>query len=73
LGRFGKGKTTMTNIQTTKVLSDADLDAAVGGFMPFLAAFEINKVEHSNEPNAVKAAQIHNIEAATRWPLFVRR
>ena len=64
----------MTDIQTTKVLSDADLDAASGGFLPpFLAAFEINKVEHSNEPNAVKAAQIHNIEAATRWPLFVRR
>jgi hypothetical protein len=66
--------TIMTNAQTTKVLSDADLEAAVGGFLPLiLAAFEINKVEHSNEPNAVTAAQIHNIEAATRWPPFFRR
>jgi hypothetical protein len=73
LGRFGKGKTTMTNIQTTKVLSDADLDAVVGGLPPFLAAFEINKVEHSNEPKAVQAMQIHNIEAATRWPIFFHR
>jgi hypothetical protein len=66
--------TIMTNIQATKTLSDAELDAAVGGFLPpVLAAFEINKVEHSNEPNAVKAEQIHNIEAATRWPPFFRR
>ena len=64
----------MTNIQTTNVLSDADLDAVVGGLLPpALAAFEINKVEHSNEPNAIKAMQIHNIEAATRWPGFLRR
>ena len=59
----------MTNIQATKVLSDAELDAAVGGISPFLAALEIRNVERSNEPNAIKAMQIHNIEAATtRWP-----
>jgi hypothetical protein len=64
----------MTNTQTINALSDAELDAVVGGFLPpVLAAFEINKVEHSNEPNAVKAEQIHNIEAATRWPPFFRR
>jgi hypothetical protein len=63
-----KGKTTMTNIQTTNVLSDADLDAVVGGLPPVLAAFEIKMVERSNEPNAIKAMQIHQIEAATRWP-----
>jgi hypothetical protein len=60
--------TIMTNIQTTKVLSDADLDTVVGGISPFLAALEIRNVERSNEPNAIKAMQIHNIEAATRWP-----
>jgi hypothetical protein len=59
----------MTNIQTTKVLSDADLDAVVGGFIPpFVAAMEIRNVERSNEPNAIKAMQIHNIEAAERSP-----
>ena len=61
----------MTNTQTTKVLSDADLDAVVGGFMPkALAAFEISKVEHSNEPNAIKALQIHKIEVAERTPFW---
>jgi hypothetical protein len=64
-----KGMTIMTNIQATKVLSAADLDAVVGGFLPpVLAAFEIKQVERSNEPNAIKAEQIHNIEAALRWP-----
>jgi hypothetical protein len=63
------GMTTMTNIQAPKTLSDAELDAAVGGISPFLAALEIRNVERSNEPNAIKAMQIHNIEAATqRWP-----
>jgi hypothetical protein len=62
------GMTIMTNIQATKTLSDAELDAAVGGISPFLAALEIRNVERSNEPNAIKAMQIHNIEAATRWP-----
>jgi hypothetical protein len=62
----------MTNIQTTKMISDAELDAVVGGFLPRgLAAFEIRMVEHSNEPNAIKAMQIHNIEVAERSP-FVR-
>jgi hypothetical protein len=60
--------TIMTNIQTTKVLSDADLDAVVGGLPPVLAAFEIKMVERSNEPNAIKAMQIHNIEVAERSP-----
>ena len=61
--------TIMTNIQTTKVLSDADLDAVVGGFLPpVLAAFEIKMVERSNAPNAIKAMEIHNIEAQVRWP-----
>ena len=63
----------MTNIQTTKMISDAELDAVVGGISPFLAALEIRNVERSNEPNAIKAMQIHNIEAATRWPGFLRR
>ena len=59
----------MTNIQTTKVLSDADLDAVVGGFLPkAVAALEIRNVERSNEPNAIKAMQIHNIEVAERSP-----
>ena len=71
---LAKRDTNMTNAQTTKVLSDADLDAAVGGLLPpILAAYEIAKVEHSNEPNAIKALQIHNIEANTRWPAFLRR
>ena len=71
---IGKRTTIMTNIANIEALSDADLDAVVGGFLPpALAAFEIYKVEHSNEPNALKALQIHNIEAATRWPAFVRR
>jgi hypothetical protein len=61
--------TTMTNIQTNKVLSDADLDAVVGGFLPkAVAALDIRNVEHSNEPNAIKAMQIHNIEVAERSP-----
>ena len=62
------GMTIMTNIQTTKVLSDADLDTVVGGISPFLAALEIRNVERSNEPNAIKAMQIHNIEVAERSP-----
>jgi hypothetical protein len=67
------GMTIMTNIQTIEVLSAADLDTVVGGLDPFLAAFRIYEVEHSNEPNAIKAVQIHNIEAATtRWPFFHR-
>ena len=62
----------MTNIQTTKMISDAELDAVVGGFLPrAIAAFEIRIVERSNEPNAIKAMQIHNIEVAERSP-FVR-
>jgi hypothetical protein len=62
------GMTTMTNIQITKVLSDADLDTVAGGISPFLAMLEIRNVERSNEPNAIKAMQIHNIQAETFWP-----
>jgi hypothetical protein len=69
---LAKRNMTMTNTQTITVLSDTDLDAVVGGLDPFLAAFRIYEVEHSNEPNALKAVQIHNIEAATRWPFFRR-
>jgi hypothetical protein len=59
----------MTNTQTIDTLSDADLDAVVGGFLPkAVAAFEIRIVERSNEPNAIKALQIHNIEVAERSP-----
>jgi hypothetical protein len=59
----------MTNTQTINTLSDADLDAVVGGFLPrAVAAFEIRIVERSNEPNAIKALQIHNIEVAERSP-----
>ena len=61
--------TTVTNIQTTKMISDAELDAVVGGFLPkAIAALEIRIVEHSNEPNAIKAMRIHNIEVAERSP-----
>jgi hypothetical protein len=64
-----KRMTNMTNIQTINALSDTDLDAVIGGFLPpFLAALEIRAVERSNEPNAIKAMQIHNIEVAERSP-----
>jgi hypothetical protein len=56
--------TIMTNTQTINALSDTDLDIVVGGLPPFLAALEIRAVERSNEPNAIKAMQIHNIEVA---------
>ena len=58
----------MTNTQTINALSDTDLDTVVGGLSPLLAMLEIRAVERSNEPNAIKAMQIHNIEAAERSP-----
>ena len=60
----------MTNTQPTKLLSDTDLDAVVGGFLSVpMAQYEIRMVERSNAPNAIKAMEIHNIEVAERSSL----
>jgi hypothetical protein len=55
--------TTMTNIQFTKALPDAELDAIVGGFVPnAIKAMEISKVEHEHLPEPIKIRLIHEIE-----------
>jgi hypothetical protein len=52
----------MTNIQATKVLSDAELDAVVGGTMPkAMQALEINCLEHEGLPKALVALFIYEI------------
>jgi hypothetical protein len=56
------GVTTMTNIQATKVLSDAELDAVVGGTMPkAMQVLAINRLEHEGLPKALEALFIHEI------------
>jgi hypothetical protein len=57
------GTTNMTNIQTIKVLSDAELDAVVGGTVPpkAIRAMEIHEVERENIPKALLALFIHDI------------
>jgi hypothetical protein len=56
------GMTTMTNIQATKVLSDVELDAVVGGHVPpkAIQAIEIYTVSRENIPKALLAF-IHEI------------
>jgi hypothetical protein len=55
--------TTMTNIQFTKALSDAELDAVVGGTVPkAIQAMEINHVEHEHLPYGRKELLIREIE-----------
>jgi hypothetical protein len=55
--------TTMSNIQATKVLSDVELDAVVGGTLPpkAILAMELHVVERENIPKAVLAMFIHEI------------
>jgi hypothetical protein len=61
------GKTTMTNIQAIKVLSDAELDAVVGGTLPkAIQAMDINRVEHEGLPKAIQAMLIHEILSGHR-------
>jgi hypothetical protein len=56
-------QTNGTNIQAIKALSDAELDAVVGGTVPpkAIQAMEINSVEHENLPKALLALFIHDI------------
>jgi hypothetical protein len=62
------GMTTMTNIQATKVLSDAELDAVVGGTVPkAIQAMEIYRVEHEGLPKAIQALLIHEIVTGRRF------
>lgn len=52
----------MTNIQATEVLSDAELDAVVGGTLPkAIQAMDIYRVEHQGLPKAIQALLIHEI------------
>ena len=52
----------MTNIQATKTLSDAELDAVVGGTVPkAIQAMEIHQVERENIPKALLALFIREI------------
>jgi hypothetical protein len=53
----------MINNQTINALSDAELDAAVGGTtMPkAMQALAINQVEHEGYPKALVAVFIHEI------------
>jgi len=55
--------TTMTNIQATKVLADAELDAVVGGTLPpkAILAMELHVVERENIPKALLAMFVHEI------------
>jgi bacteriocin-like protein len=57
--------TIMTSIQATKVLSDAELNAVVGGFTvpKAIQAEEIYKVEHERMPPGVRSRLIREIEA----------
>jgi hypothetical protein len=58
------GMTTMTNIQTNQTLSDAELDAVVGGGMILpkaMQALDIYRVEHSVIPKALQALFIRRI------------
>ena len=54
----------MTSIQATKVLSDAELNAVVGGFTvpKAIQAEEIYKVEHERLPTVIKVREIREIE-----------
>jgi hypothetical protein len=54
----------MTHIQATKMLSEAELDAVVGGTVPpkAIQALEIHQVERENIPKALLAVFIREIE-----------
>jgi hypothetical protein len=61
------GMTTMTNIQITKALSDAELDSVVGGTVPkAIQAMEIYHVEHEHIPWERKELLIRDIEMGRR-------